>query len=208
MTEGDRSALLVIDVQKDFCTGGALAVANSESVVSALNHYIDAAVADGVTVYASRDWHTAVTNHFTAYGGPWPVHCVQGTDGARFHPNLRLPGTAIIVTKGEDPTSAGYSAFEGRTTEGKAFLADLRERGIHHLYVGGLATDYCVRHSVVDALSAGLRVTVLRDAIAGVDDDDSARALIQMRRRGAELVTGADQKHILRLTCGVKATEG
>jgi nicotinamidase/pyrazinamidase len=108
------------------------------------------------------------------------------------HPNLRLPATVIVVTTGDDPEREGYSAFEGHTPEGKPFLTDLQERGIHHLYVGGLATDYCVRQSVLDALSAGLQVTVLEDAIAGIDRDDAARALIEMRTRGAEVVADAD----------------
>jgi nicotinamidase/pyrazinamidase len=186
MSDGDRTGLLVVDVQNDFCQGGALAVPDGDRVVDALNQYIDTAVAQGVTVYASRDWHPAVTSHFKSQGGPWPAHCVQGSDGARFHPDLRLPSTAIVITKGESPDSAGYSAFEGRTPEGKPFLTDLLARGITHLVVGGLATDYCVKHSVLDALSAGLQVTILEDAIAGVDPGDSASALTQMRDRGAQ----------------------
>ena len=107
--------------------------------------------------------------------------------GARFHPDLRLPPSAIVVTKGENPARPAYSAFEGFTPEGKALSADLKERGIDHLYVGGLATDYCVKHSVLDARSAGLTVTLLTDAIAGVDltAGDSARAIAQMREAGA-----------------------
>jgi nicotinamidase/pyrazinamidase len=189
MIEGERAGLLIVDVQNDFCSGGALPVPDGDSVVGVLNHYIDDAVAQGATVYVSRDWHPAVTTHFKPYGGRWPAHCVQGTDGARFHPELRLPATAIVITKGESPDSPGYSAFEGHTAQGKPFAADLLERGIHHLYVGGLATNYCVKHSVLDALSAGLSVTVLEDAIAGVDHEDAARALIQMRERGAQVVT-------------------
>ena len=189
MIDDDRAGLLIVDVQNDFCSGGALPVPNGDRVVSALNRYIDEAVAHGVAVYASRDWHPAVTSHFKPYGGPWPAHCVQGTDGARFHPNLRLPVTAMVITKGEDSTSPGYSAFEGRTPEGKPLLTDVRERGIDHLYVGGLATDYCVKHSVLDALSAGLKVTILEDTIAGVDPEGSARAIVQMRERGAQVVT-------------------
>jgi nicotinamidase/pyrazinamidase len=159
-------------------------------VVTALNHYIDDAVAHGVSIYASRDWHPPVSKHFKTYGGPWPVHCGKDTDGARFHPNLRLPTTAITITKGEDPASPGYSAFDGHTPGGKALLADVRERGIRELYVGGVATDYCVKHSVVDALSAGLQVTLLEDAIVGVDSEDSARAIAEMRRRGARVMAG------------------
>lgn len=181
-----RGALLVVDVQNDFCHGGALAVPNGNRVIAALNRAIDIARARGIRVYASRDWHPAVTTHFRPYGGPWPVHCVEGSAGASFHPDLRLPPDAIIITKGENAESPGYSAFEGRTADGKSFLADLRERGIEHLYVGGLATDYCVRHSVLDALSAGMKVTILEEAIAGVDPEDSAAALVEMRNNGAE----------------------
>ena len=189
MIESNGAGLLIVDVQNDFCSGGALPVPDGDRVVNALNRYIDDAVAHGVPVYVSRDWHPAVSKHFKPYGGPWPAHCVQGTAGARFQTNLRLPSTAIVVTKGEDPDSHGYSAFEGHTPDGKPFLADLREREIDHLYVGGLATDYCVKQSVLDALSAGLKVTVLDDAIAGVDatPGDSTHALIQMRERGAQI---------------------
>jgi nicotinamidase/pyrazinamidase len=192
MIDSDRTGLLVVDVQNDFCAGGTLPVPNGDRVVSTLNRCIDEAVARGVTVYASRDWHPAVSSHFRSNGGAWPAHCVQGTDGARFHPDLRLPATAVVVTKGEDPNSPGYSACEGRTPESRPFLTDLRERGIRHLYVGGLATDYCVRQSVLDALSAGVKVTILEDAIAGVDPEGSARAIVQMRERGAQVVAGCD----------------
>lgn len=181
-----RAALLVVDVQNDFCQGGALAVPDGNRVIAALNRSIEIARARGITVYASRDWHPAVTTHFKPYGGPWPVHCVQGSAGASFHSDLRLPPDAVVITKGENAGSPGYSAFEGRTAGGKSFLADLRERGIDHLFVGGLATDYCVKHSVLDALSNGINVTILEDAIAGVDPEDSAAALVDMRSQGAE----------------------
>jgi len=192
MTNRVGIGLLVVDVQNDFCAGGALAVPRSERVIVALNHHLMEAAARGVTVYASRDWHPPSTTHFKPYGGPWPPHCVQGTEGARFHSDLQLPPATVIVTKGVDPESAGYSAFEGTTPEGKPLLADLQERGIGHLYVGGLATDYCVKHSVLDALSAGLRVSILEDAIAGVDPGGSERALAEMRERGANAVTAPD----------------
>lgn len=184
---GQHSALLLVDVQNDFCTGGALAVPNSERVVAALNRHIAAAEERGLPVYASRDWHPARTTHFKAYGGRWPVHCVQNTTGAAFHPALRLPAGAIVVTKGARADDHGYSAFEGSTVTGETLAADLRRRGVTHLYVGGLATDYCVRASVLDALDAGLRVTVLGDAIAGVDVNagDSERARAEMQARGA-----------------------
>jgi nicotinamidase/pyrazinamidase len=188
----ERSALLVVDVQNDFCTGGALAVPGSDTVISALNRYIADAVERGMPVYASRDWHPHDTSHFEPYGGIWPVHCVQGSEGARFHPDLQLPSTAIVVSKGEESERPGYSALEGRTADGTPFSTDLQNRGVTHLYVGGLATDYCVKHSVIDAAAAGLKVTVLEDAIAGVDvhPGDSMCAIAEMREKGAAVVAG------------------
>jgi nicotinamidase/pyrazinamidase len=185
----DRSALLVVDVQRDFCPGGALAVPEGDRVVPVLNRRIAEATARGWPVYASRDWHPAVTSHFKAYGGEWPPHCVQDTEGASFHPDLRLPDSAIVISKGEAPERPGYSAFEGRTPDGRTLLEDLRARGIDHLYVGGIATDYCVRHSVLDALRSGIAVTLLEDAVAGVElqPGDSTRAIEEMQRAGAEL---------------------
>jgi nicotinamidase/pyrazinamidase len=191
MTLPERPALLVVDVQNDFCTNGALAVAGSERVVDAMNRYISQAVAQGWPVYASRDWHPAQTTHFQPYGGQWPVHCVQNSPGARFHPDLHLPADAVIVSTGQGADDAGYSAFDGRTPEGTTLLADLRDRGVTHLYVGGLATDYCVRASALDGVDAGLRVTLLEDAVAGVDltPGDSARAIDEMRAKGVEIAT-------------------
>lgn len=186
-TKEQNAALLVVDVQNDFCTGGALAVAGSEQVIGALNRHLREARAAGMPVYASRDWHPARTTHFKDFGGQWPVHCVQNSRGAAFHPDLRLPHDTIVVTKGERDDAPGYSAFEGVTAEGRSLLDDLRQRGVTHLYVAGLATDYCVRASVLDARRAGLDVTLLDDAIAGVDlhPGDSARARDEMRRSGA-----------------------
>lgn len=195
LTSGDtgRAALLIVDVQNDFCSGGALPVPENDRVIASLNQYIDDAMRHDVPIYASRDWHPATTNHFVRYGGQWPVHCVQDTDGARFHPALQLPPTTRIISKGDLPDAAGYSAFEGHTSNGVPLLEELRARGIRELYVGGLATDYCVKASVMDALAAGLRVTVLRDAIAGVDvtPGDSARAVDEMQKHGARLTDDA-----------------
>jgi nicotinamidase/pyrazinamidase len=191
----DQSALLVVDVQNDFCAGGALAVPGSERVITALNRHLAEAIRHGLPIYASRDWHPAVTTHFKQYGGLWPVHCVQQSRGAAFHPDLRLPETATIITKGDRTDAHGYSAFDGTTASGHTLLADLRRRRVTHLYVGGLATDYCVKASVLDALAAGLHVTVLDDAIAGVDvaAGDSDRARADMRARGASFQRGGAQ---------------
>jgi nicotinamidase/pyrazinamidase len=183
----EHPALLIVDVQNDFCAGGALPVPGSDQVVKSLNRYIEDAVARGIPIFASRDWHPARSTHFAPDGGPWPVHCVRDTPGARFHPSLRLPPSATVISKGEQPGSHGYSAFEGRTPDGTLLLDKLHRDAISRLYVGGLATDYCVKASVLDALSAGLHVTVLQDAVAGVDlhPDDSSRALAEMQERGA-----------------------
>ena len=187
-----RSALVVVDVQRDFCPGGALPAEDGERILPALNRYLAAAAARGMPVYASRDWHPAVTTHFVAHGGPWPPHCVQGTPGAQFHPGLALPLETIVVSKGDDPGLHGYSAIDGHTPDGASFLADVRARAIDWLYVAGIATDYCVKQTVLDARQAGLQVTVLIDAIAGIDatPGDAARALDQMTGAGATLASG------------------
>jgi nicotinamidase/pyrazinamidase len=184
-----RCALLIVDVQRDFCPGGALAAPDGDRVVAPLNRYLDEAAAREWPVYASRDWHPRVTRHFREYGGEWPVHCIEHTAGAEFHPALRLPPTAIVISKGQSADRPGYSAFEGSTADGRTLVDDLRARGIEHLYVGGIATDYCVKHSVLDARKAGFDVTVLTDAIAGVDvkSGDSARAIEEMRKAGAKI---------------------
>src|SRR5512139_3935505 len=189
---GIRSALLVLDVQNDFCSGGTLTVSGSDRLPAILNRYIDDAVAHGMPVYAARDWHPPMSRHFAAYGGRWPVHCVQNTEGARFHPALHLPAGTTVVSKGEPPDADGYSAFEGHTPDSTPLLDDLLGHGITHVYVGGLATDYCVRTSVLDALAGGIAVTVLDDAIAGVDlqPGDCAQAMAEMRTHGARFQHG------------------
>src|SRR3972149_811365 len=183
-----RDALIIIDVQNDFCPGGALAVADGDQVVPALNRYIAQFSAAGLLIVATRDWHPEKTRHFKAYGGLWPPHCIHGTKGAEFHPDLKPAPSVIIITKGTDPEEDSYSCFQAYDSEGKPFVKSLKEKGIKHLYVGGLATDYCVRATVLDALKAGFSVTLLIDAIKGVDikPGDSAKALEEMEKAGAD----------------------
>jgi len=186
----DDSALLIVDVQNDFCPGGALPVPDGEKVVSVLNGYIELFTTKGLPVFASRDWHPAETSHFKAFGGIWPVHCVQESAGARFHPALQLPPDAIIISKGMDPNRDDYSALHGIGPDGTPLPDLLRQRGIAHLYVGGLATDYCVKESVIAARRQDLLVTLLEDAIAAVNlaPDDGERAITAMVQAGADLV--------------------
>lgn len=182
-----NSALLLVDVQNDFCPGGALPVPQGDMVAERLSRAASCFAAAGVAVIASRDWHPAVTSHFKAYGGAWPPHCVQGTSGAAFHPALTLPASTLVISKGVNPDSDSYSAFDGRTKEGASLNDILSKLKTRMLYVGGLATDYCVRSSVLDALHAGYEVTLLVDAIAGVDihEGDSEKALEEMLAAGA-----------------------
>jgi nicotinamidase/pyrazinamidase len=185
------AALLIVDVQNDFCPGGALAVPDGDRVVEPLSRAAECFAAAGLPVLASRDWHPPVTGHFIEQGGIWPPHCVQGSSGAAFHPALRLPQGTQVISKGISPDSDSYSAFDGRNTDGRPFVDILADLQVRHLYVGGLATDYCVRSTVLDALKAGFRVTVLVDAIAGVDVSagDSEKAREEMRLAGASFCT-------------------
>ncbi|GAC1447146.1 MAG: bifunctional nicotinamidase/pyrazinamidase [Ktedonobacterales bacterium] len=180
-------ALIVVDVQNDFCPGGALPVPDGDRVVPVLNTYLARADAAGVPIFASRDWHPARTTHFTEFGGRWPAHCVQDTPGAAFHPDLHLPATTRIITKGTGERDEGYSAFEGQLPDGRDLATALREAGVTRVFVGGLATDYCVRATVLAARQAGFEVTWLRDASRPVDmkPGDGARAQIEMMAAGA-----------------------
>ena len=189
-----RDALVIVDVQNDFCPGGALAVPHGDAIVPVLNRYAERFVAAGAPVFASRDWHPAETTHFKAYGGVWPSHCVQDTKGAEFHPQLVLPSGAAVVAKGMDPHEDAYSCFQAETADGMPFAAALGELGVSRLFVGGLATDYCVKSTVVDGVEAGFEIFVLADAVAAVDlvPGDGAKALDEMRAAGALLICLAD----------------
>jgi nicotinamidase/pyrazinamidase len=186
------TALLIVDVQVDFCAGGPLPVPNGDRVVPVLNRYIETALACATPIYLSRDWHPIITRHFRRFGGEWPVHCVQRTAGAKFHAELDIPHFSVIVSKGQDPARPGYSAFEGTTPWGTSFIRDLQARGVRHLFIGGLATDYCVKHSALDARRAGFKVTLLGDAIAGITEEGSVQAIDQMRQAGVNIVDHAD----------------
>lgn len=184
LQQGDL--LLVTDVQNDFLPGGSLAVPDGAAVVPVLNRYIDAFVAAGLPVYATRDWHPPRHCSFREQGGPWPVHCVVDTPGAAFAPGLVLPPGAPIISKATEAGREAYSSFEGTPLDSR-----LRRAGIRRLFIGGLATDYCILNSVRDALRLGYEVFVLTDAVraVNVDPGDGERALAEMTRLGAQCIT-------------------
>ena len=180
-----KRALIIVDVQNDFCPGGSLAVAHGEEVVPPLNQLTREFLDRDEPVYKTRDWHPPQTKHFQAYGGIWPVHCVQGTHGAEFHPDLNDDPRVTIISKGFDEGADGYSGFDGTN-----LASLLREEGVDEVWVGGLATDYCVKHTVLDARKEGFKVRALADAMRAVNlnADDGAKAVAEMTQAGAEII--------------------
>lgn len=186
------TALIVVDVQNDFADpAGSLSVRGSEDIVPLLNDEIAAALAGGATIAYTQDWHPPHTPHFAQDGGIWPVHCVQGTWGAALHPALTVAGPVVHKgANGED----GYSGFTMRDpASGETVPTELegvlRERAVERVVIAGLATDYCVRATALDAVTLGFETTVLLDAIAAVDLEpgDGARALEAMAAAGVSL---------------------
>jgi len=186
MQTGD--ALILVDVQNDFLPGGSLAVPCGDEVVPPLKRLIDRFTCCGLPVVATRDWHPADHCSFHQRGGPWPPHCVAGTAGAAFAPALALPGSARIVSKAVTADTDAYSGFGGTDLDGF-----LRTAGVRRLFVGGLATDYCVLNTVRDGLANGYAVMLLTDAIRAVDvqPGDGARAIAEMERLGAIAITSS-----------------
>jgi nicotinamidase/pyrazinamidase len=185
MNNNPKQALIVVDVQNDFCPGGALAVAHGDKVVEPLNRLIDEFLERGDPVYKSRDWHPPTTKHFEAHVGTWPVHCVQNTKGAEFHQALRHDPRVEVISKGLGDKDC-YSAFD------ETDLGDrLREQNVEEVVVGGLATDYCVKNTVLDALKNGFKVKAVENAMRPVDvqPGDGERAIEEMRAAGAEIVS-------------------
>ncbi|MBS0393790.1 MAG: isochorismatase family protein [Proteobacteria bacterium] len=180
-------ALIAVDVQNDFLPGGSLAVPGGGEVLAPLNAWLAAFAARGCATLASRDWHPPDHCSFRARGGPWPAHCVAGTDGAAFAPGLVLPHGCEVVDKGTHAGAEAYSAFDGT-----GLAQRLRARGVRRLWIGGLATDYCVLATARGALAAGLAVVVLTDAVRAVEvaPGDGARALAALAAEGATLRAG------------------
>ena len=182
-------ALLIVDMQKDFCPGGSLAVKDCSKVIKNINTYIEKFKEKGLPIFASRDWHPAESSHFKKFGGKWPEHCIQNTEGAEFHPDLNLPPETIIISKGIYEGEDGYSAFEGRDDKGRLLDTILKDIEVKELYICGLATDYCVKSSSLDAIN-DYKVFLLEDAIEGVDVNygDSQKAINEMKKKGITLI--------------------
>lgn len=187
-------ALFIIDVQNDFCEDGSLAVSGGSAVAKRISDHLRIHRTDYDLVIASRDWHDADSDnggHFAPEGQTpdfvdnWPVHCVSGTRGAEYHENLDTSGIDVHIIKGMGKPS--YSIFEGVTDEGKSLAEVLAENSITKIDVAGLATDYCVLASSLDAKKSGLQVTVLVDLVAGVDSETSAQALERLTAEGCKV---------------------
>ena len=185
---GPNDAVIVVDIQNDFCPGGALPVPEGDQVIPVINRWIDQAERVGATIVLTRDWHPANHCSFETEGGPWPVHCVQRTPGAEYHPDLRMPQSAIYVDKATDPARENFSDFAGT-----ALGEQLRRKAVQRLFVGGLALDYCVRATVLEGLTEGFEVHLLLPATRSVDvkEGDGQRAIDEMRAAGAVIEDGA-----------------
>lgn len=178
----EQTALLLVDIQNDFCEGGSLAVPDASNILPQVNKLISEAEAAGQTIIASRDWHTVDHSSFEARGGPWPPHCIQDTPGADFHPELALPDDAIRVSKGTGFDTDAYSAFDG--TQLSNFLS---RRGIRHLTIAGLALDVCVRATVLDALDQGFSVELVEAGTRAAKPEDAPDIIEELRLAGASI---------------------
>lgn len=185
ITPAPGDALVIVDVQVDFLPGGSLAVPDGQEILPAVNRYISFFSGQHCAIVATRDWHPADHCSFRARGGIWPPHCIAGTSGAAFAPGLALPAQTIVISKATTPDMEAYSGFQGT-----ALAERLRELGVHRIFVVGLATDYCVLHTVKDAIAAGFAVVLLLDAVRAVDvqPGDGAKAIAEMKALGAVVV--------------------
>lgn len=184
-----RDALIVVDVQKDFCLGGTLEVPDGDAVVPVINSYIKLFQQVNAMIVATRDWHPYNHCSFKEQGGIWPEHCVQNSPGAEFHPGLNLPSSCPIISAADSPDKEAYSGFEG------TYLEELlRSSSINRVFVCGLATDYCVRATALDAVMKGFETYLLEDAVRGVNvnPDDSDKAIREMEKNRVRLTIFAD----------------
>ena len=181
---GPGDALVVVDVQNDFLPGGALAVPGGDRVVPVLNRWIETFTDHGLPVFFTRDWHPPNHCSFKAEGGIWPPHCIAGTPGAAFAEALETPPGGRVVSKADTPGQEAYSGFQGTT-----LAEELKALDVRRLFVGGLATDYCVKQTVLDGCRQGFDVHVIEPAVRAVDVEpgDGERATEAMREAGARI---------------------
>lgn len=178
-------ALIIVDVQVDFCPGGALPIQDGDKVIPILNRWIPAAVSAGIPIYASRDWHPDGHLSFKEAGGLWPAHCIQDTEGASFHPDLKLPNSAVKVTKGVRFDKDQNSVFDET-----GLAEELRKRGIQRLLVGGLAEDVCVLATVLDGRREGFEVGLIADGTRPVTLEGGEKARQKMQEAGTHFIAG------------------
>jgi len=188
------AALIIVDMQRDFMPSGSLAVPDADQIIPRLNDYIQLFQERRELVVFTRDWHPREHSSFVTRGGAWPVHCVQGTAGAQIEPALSFPPLCLLASKATSPDREAYSGFDGTG------LADvLKALGITRVFVGGVATDYCVKSTVLDAIKNGFDTLLLKDGIRGVDlkPGDSQRAVEEMKEAGARFVSFSDVKKMI-----------
>ncbi len=185
-----KKALLIVDVQNDFCPGGALGIKGADKIIPAINRYISKFHKNNYLIIATCDWHPAESTHFVRRGGLWPIHCVAETKGAEFYSELKIPDDIVIVYKGTGINEDGYSAVSAKAVDGRILIELLRDNNVEEVYICGLATDYCVKFSTLDLTNEEFKIYVLLDAIKAVNlkPDDELIALKAMREAGAIMI--------------------
>jgi len=181
-------ALLLVDIQNDFLPDGQLPVPEGDAIIPVVNQWIAAARAAKIPIFASQDWHPENHCSFKAQGGPWPVHCVRETIGAAFPATLKLPSLVTIIHKATLPGQDAYSAFQGEASDDTSLVEKLKALYIHRLWIAGLALDYCVKATALDAMQAGFAVLLIRDGTRAITEETGARALQELIAVGVEVV--------------------
>jgi nicotinamidase/pyrazinamidase len=178
-----NDALLIVDVQRDFCPGGALPVTDGDQVVAPLNAWVGQAQQAGATIVFSRDWHPPQHCSFAPQGGPWPVHCVRDTPGADWAPGLVVPGDVHVISKGTAVETDAYSPFAA-----EPLVEYLQDRSVERVFVGGLAEDVCVRAAALDAIKAGFQTVLITDACRSLTPESGAQARMELGAAGGTIL--------------------